>query len=197
MTADHGEEFLEHGGRFHAPLSLSEELVRVPLLVRTPDCKQRRDFSQPVGLIDLAPTLLDSLNLPAPASFRGRSRWRQMQTGEPWNQPVISECVAGCTNPFYSQNRLASRILAVRNPTNKLVINFASGIDQLFNLKSDPSEQNPLPQNSEPRIRRELLECARKHVAESRKARDFDSRFAVQLRDLRLEWANSTANAPN
>src|SRR5207248_504613 len=30
VTADHGEEFLEHGGRFHPPVKLTEELVRVP-----------------------------------------------------------------------------------------------------------------------------------------------------------------------
>jgi len=36
LTADHGEEFLEHGGRYHAPLRLNEEIVRVPVLIRVP-----------------------------------------------------------------------------------------------------------------------------------------------------------------
>ena len=36
LTADHGEEFLEHGGRYHAPVHLNEEIVRVPLVIRVP-----------------------------------------------------------------------------------------------------------------------------------------------------------------
>ena len=36
LTADHGEEFLDHGGRYHPPSKVSEELVRVPLLLRAP-----------------------------------------------------------------------------------------------------------------------------------------------------------------
>src|SRR3974390_1993604 len=31
LTADHGEEFLDHGGRFHPPSRLMEELIHVPL----------------------------------------------------------------------------------------------------------------------------------------------------------------------
>src|SRR6202049_2288523 len=33
VTADHGEEFLEHGGRYHSPSKLTEELIHVPLLI--------------------------------------------------------------------------------------------------------------------------------------------------------------------
>lgn len=36
FTADHGEEFLEHGRRYHAPISLREEIAHVPLLIRVP-----------------------------------------------------------------------------------------------------------------------------------------------------------------
>src|SRR5439155_8953075 len=45
VTADHGEEFLEHGGRFHAPLKLTEELIRVPLLLRVPQLQNSRELS--------------------------------------------------------------------------------------------------------------------------------------------------------
>ena len=40
LTADHGEEFLDHGGRYHPPSNVAEELVRVPLLLRAPDLAQ-------------------------------------------------------------------------------------------------------------------------------------------------------------
>jgi choline-sulfatase len=194
VTADHGEEFLEHNGRFHAPLKLTEELIRVPLLLRVPQLPNSFDLSVPFGLIDLAPTLLDALGYPAPASFRGRSRWEQMSNGEAWDRPVFTESVYGCTNPFHSENRVAPRILAVRKGHYKLIMDFSTGTEQLFDLKSDPAEQNPLGAQQERPIRRELLEHARKHLAESQKSRDFGRRMESQLRDLRIEWAHSTAN---
>jgi len=194
VTADHGEEFLEHNGRFHAPLKLTEELIRVPLLLRVPQPPKLREFAMPFGLIDLAPTLLDALGYPAPASFRGRSRWKQISNAEEWHQPVFTECVHGCTNPFHSENRVAPRILAIRKGHHKLVIDFSTGTQQLFNLSSGPAEQSPVGDQEERPVRRELLELARKHLVESQKSRDFERRMESQLRDLRIEWAHSTAN---
>jgi len=196
VTADHGEEFLEHGGRFHAPVKLTEELSHVPLLLRVPE-QTSRTVSAPFGLIDLAPTLLDILDVPAPEDFRGRSCWSAVQKNQPLTGPVITECVHGCSNPFHRGKRLGPRILAVRKGNYKLVIDFSSGKDQLFDLESDPLEKSPFPPTVSAEIRRELLEYARKHVAESHKARDFDRRQAMQLHDLRLEWAHSAANIAN
>ncbi|MGH9516586.1 MAG: sulfatase, partial [Terriglobales bacterium] len=61
VTADHGEEFLDHDGKFHPPVNLHEELIRVPLLMRVPGHPQGREVECPIGLIDLAPTLFDTL----------------------------------------------------------------------------------------------------------------------------------------
>ena len=196
VTADHGEEFLEHGGRFHAPVKLTEELSHVPLLLRVPG-HTSKTVNSPFGLIDLAPTLLDLLDVPAPADFRGRSCWSAVQKDQPLKRPVVTECVHGCNNPFHRDKRIGPRILAVRKGSYKLIIDFSSGKDQLFDLESDPCEKSPVPGSAGTGIRRELLECACKHVAESHKARDFDRRQAMQLHDLRLEWAHSAANIAN
>jgi arylsulfatase A-like enzyme len=196
VTADHGEEFLEHGGRFHPPMGLSEELVHVPLVVRIPEGRGAR-IESPFGLIDLAPTLLDVLDAPAPGEFRGRSCWPQLAENAVWDRAVITECVRGCTNPFQREKRVGPRILAVRKRNHKLVVNFAAGAERLFDLKSDPQENRPLPLEAEKPVRRALLDLARKHVAESRKARDFDRRMGSQLREIRIEWAHSASSAPN
>ncbi len=92
---------------------------------------------------------------------------------------------------------MGPRILAVRKGRHKLVVDFAAGEEQLFDLKSDPQENNPLPLDTAKPVRRVLLESARKHVAESHKSRDFDRRLSAQLRELRLDWAHSAANALN
>src|SRR5262249_33631608 len=105
VTADHGEEFLEHGGRFHAPVKLTEELIHVRVVLRAGGAEESRRVAAPFGLIDLAPTLLDVLGLPAPASFNGRSRWLQVASGKEWDKPVFTECVRGCSNPFFVEKR--------------------------------------------------------------------------------------------
>ncbi|HZP16775.1 MAG TPA: sulfatase [Terriglobales bacterium] len=193
VTADHGEEFLEHDGRFHPPEKLAEELIHVPLLTRVPG-QSRLEIERPCSLLDLAPTLLDFLEIPAPADFRGRSLRPLVEGRAAPDRPVITECVRGCTNPFHPENRAGARILAVRQGDFKLVIDFAAGAEQLFDLRSDPSERNPLPVDTEKPVRKRLLECAKRHVAESHQSRDFDRRHASRLRDLRLEWAHPAAS---
>ena len=188
ITADHGEEFMDHGGKFHPPVNLHEELIRVPLLMRVPGDSRGRDVNRPIGLIDLAPTLFDALDIPAPAGFRGRSCWGKLKNNEDWDWPVLTESAYGCTNPFRAETRLASRMLSVRKGVYKLVMNFATGSDHLFELRSDPGEVNPLPAGTAGDVRKQLLQCAKKHVAESLKSRDLGLRFASQARQLRSEW---------
>src|SRR5439155_857600 len=70
-TADHGEEFLEHGGTEHAK-TLYQELVRVPLVVRVPRGPGGTREKATVQQIDLMPTLLALTGLPAPRALPGR-----------------------------------------------------------------------------------------------------------------------------
>jgi hypothetical protein len=76
-------------------------------------------------------------------------------------------------------------------------MDFSSGVEQLFDLNTDPWESTPLALGTARLERKELLEIARKHLAESHKSRDFERRNATLLRDLRLEWAHPAASAPN
>jgi len=70
VSADHGEEFGDHGGRYHGS-SVYEEQVRVPLVVAGPGVKRQR-VSEVVQTIDLLPTLLSALAVPRPPRVRGR-----------------------------------------------------------------------------------------------------------------------------
>ena len=62
VVSDHGEEFREHGGRFHRP-SLYRELLQVVAVVRSPG-QTSRTVDANVSLVDLLPTLLDLAGLP-------------------------------------------------------------------------------------------------------------------------------------
>jgi HEAT repeat protein len=53
LTADHGEEFGEHGGFYHGS-SLYEEQIRVPLIIAAPGLAAR-EIDTPIGLIDALP----------------------------------------------------------------------------------------------------------------------------------------------
>lgn len=72
VLADHGEEFWDHGSRGHAN-GLYDEVIRVPLLISVPGQTRRVDVSDPVSVVDLAPTILELAGSFAPLSFEGRS----------------------------------------------------------------------------------------------------------------------------
>jgi arylsulfatase A-like enzyme len=60
VTADHGEEFFEHGGFSHG-YTLHEEAVRVPLLVKLPGQREARAIDARVSLEDVLPTIVDAV----------------------------------------------------------------------------------------------------------------------------------------
>jgi arylsulfatase A-like enzyme len=73
LLSDHGEEFSEHG-RWQHGLSLYEEQLRVPLIVRPPGgIPGGRRIPNLVGQVDLMPTLLEVAGAPAPDGVQGRS----------------------------------------------------------------------------------------------------------------------------
>jgi len=195
LTADHGEEFLDHGGRYHPPDRLSEEILRVPLLLRAPSLSAH-SLHSPFSLIHLAPTLLDAAGVSSPVAFQGLSRWPRIQSGqlqleEELNGSVIAESITGSTNPFRSEDRFGSRVLVVRDGRYKLCVTFSSPLTaDLFDLDADPGERSPTPGGQSREIRHRLLQQALAHVEQSRTQRDSSVRLAARLRDLQLEWAN-------
>lgn len=191
VTADHGEEFLEHGGRYHPPSQLTEELIRVPLLLRVPGNTKGAVCSSPFSLIHLAPTLLSVAGVQPPENFQGRNRWQQLALREPWDEATVVECVDGCTNPFRREGRLGDRLLAVRESRYKLVFNFATQQERLFDLEADPGELQPLSSAAGRAVRRRLLDRARQHLEGSIRQRDQHGRITAFCRDLRHQHGSA------
>ena len=69
VAADHGEEFSDHGGRYHGT-TVFEEQVRVPLVISAPGLVKPNRIREPVQLVDLLPTVLSALSVPRPARVR-------------------------------------------------------------------------------------------------------------------------------
>jgi len=72
ITADHGEEFWDHGSFEHGH-TLYEELIHVPLLIRAPRREWVGESDRRVGLVDVMPTLFDLLGVPTPDDIQGES----------------------------------------------------------------------------------------------------------------------------
>jgi arylsulfatase A-like enzyme len=71
LTADHGEEFHDHG-RWQHGFTLYEEQLHVPLVMRLPSTSPiGRKRSDPVQHIDLMPTLLHVAGVGPPAGLAG------------------------------------------------------------------------------------------------------------------------------
>jgi len=71
LTADHGDEFLEHGGSGHHH-TLFEELLHVPLILRWPGrVPAGARVAERVSLVDIAPTVYAACGLPAPEPLPG------------------------------------------------------------------------------------------------------------------------------
>ncbi|MFT5050960.1 MAG: arylsulfatase A-like enzyme [Chlamydiales bacterium] len=63
VTADHGDEFFEHGGLGHRK-TLFEEVLQVPLIVRYPGhLEPGTRVAQPVSILSIVPTVLDALQI--------------------------------------------------------------------------------------------------------------------------------------
>lgn len=70
ITADHGEEFFEHGAPTHQ--QPYEETARVPLVFSGPGIPRGLRIPDVVELVDVMPTILSLLAIPVPDHVQGR-----------------------------------------------------------------------------------------------------------------------------
>lgn len=126
FTADHGEEFLDHGGFEHGH-SMFDELLRVPLIARWPDGPRGRVVEEIVRHIDVAPTLCRLAGLPVPDSFAGASLLEVRG-----DRPVLAH------GNFWGEPRTA-----LVSGGYKLIVD-AQQRGALFDLSADPRERKNL-----------------------------------------------------
>ncbi len=127
VTSDHGQEFFEHGNKGHR-LTLYEEVIRVPLVVRLPEGERKVDLIEtPAGIIDIAPTILDRLGIPAPASVQGISLLPLLAGEAPAEERFLLA-------------ELAPALYALRGDGVKLLHNAAADQTVALDLVTDPAE---------------------------------------------------------
>jgi arylsulfatase A-like enzyme len=133
LTSDHGEAFGEHGRFLHGDLHV--ETLHVPLILRFPGrVPQGLRVTEPVRLLDLMPTVLDLVGVPAPADVQGRSLVPSMAGGrQERDRPVASE---------FNDGRGAERLESLRRGGLTYIVDGAR--ERVFDHEADPGEQRDL-----------------------------------------------------
>ena len=139
-TSDHGEEFEEHGRRFHGK-QLFDESVRVPLVIHVPGAPAVR-VASPVSAADLTPTVLNLLGLEPGLDYGARSHVGRLTGVGPAadaEEPrrVFIECVR-------DDGRPRARQVALVEWPFKAIVDLERGHERLFDLAADPAEQRDL-----------------------------------------------------
>lgn len=133
VTADHGEEFREHGQLGHRT-SLYRELLMVPLIVAVPGNPPGRVRS-PVSLVDLVPTVLELLQLPPSPQVQGVSLVPLLIRGD--------EGSSGRTVQL-AELDLGVELKSLMDGSLHLIADQKTGMRRLFDMQSDPTEQRDL-----------------------------------------------------
>jgi arylsulfatase A-like enzyme len=126
ITADHGDEFLEHGYLYHTNIAY-EELIHVPLIMSLPGgFGAGRRIDAMARHIDVLPTIADIVGVDPPATAMGRSLL-----------PVIRGEEADSTVESYAQGPFNA---ALNTGQWKVIYNDTLNTFSLYDLSSDASE---------------------------------------------------------
>ncbi len=171
ITADHGNEYKEHGNLFHGPW-LYDEVIHVPLIFHLPNLKKPRVLKELTQSIDILPTTLDLLSISIPHQAQGISL-----TG------LIEGKKSALNNKYVFCQGIPVGTLAIRSKDWKLIWKpqeDKGGSDifelSLFDLKKDPRELhnviNDKPQVAG-RLKNELAEWMKSLVVYQQEKSEF------------------------
>jgi arylsulfatase A-like enzyme len=146
ITADHGEEFVEHGVFTHNLGLAYEANLRVPLLIKYPGQHEAERSDLLVSQVDLMPTILASTGISPPGPLQGRSLLQRQATG--------SDVVyARAESPSWASENPKLRGIrhAVYEGSTKLIL-WTNGPPEYYDLTTDPGEEHNLYKADDPRV---------------------------------------------
>jgi len=123
VTADHGEELFELGGVYHG-WQINPWVMHVPLFIHYPACAPAAPppaiLSRPVNLIDLAPTICQTMG----AKIARNSSWQGLSLLDPEPAEARSFLLLSWKNPLVGQISFS--------PLRMQVLDLNSGEEQVF-----------------------------------------------------------------
>jgi arylsulfatase A-like enzyme len=133
LTADHGEEFLDHGA-FNHVYTLYEEQTSVPLLFSAPSRIQPHRVPQQVRLIDVAPTLAEMAGIDIKDEhFQGQSL-----------VPLMTGTDLQALDAFSEATNVGGQSAIRSTGSLKLIHSLMNPEWLLFDLETDPGENRDL-----------------------------------------------------
>jgi arylsulfatase A-like enzyme len=183
FTADHGEEFMDHGGLQHG-FTVYSELVRVPLVVHYPaGALPHRRISALVSLVDVLPTLRALAGAAPSAQDAGIDLTQLCRTGqEPMPRAVFA------MRTLLRPQKVAHKHAVVFG-RYKLIASEPKGTHELYDVWNDPGEKRDLA-GAQPAVVADLLARWRDFTARARGWTpeafpvDHDAREIDALREL-------------
>ena len=161
MMADHGEAFGEHGERTHG-IFLYDETIHVPLLIKLPAIAGPRGSQEPkhmptsdtrVGLVDVAPTVLEVAGIAVPQEMQGQSLLDQIHVGisRLGLNFTIAQSVTGGRHPIYSETDYPHRAFkwsSLRALRTEKYLAIEAPKRELYDQAGDPKALNNLAAKS-------------------------------------------------
>jgi arylsulfatase A-like enzyme len=137
VTADHGELLGEHDMVGHGGRMMYEGLLHIPLVVKLPGAaRPKAVIGTPVQLVDILPTVLQTIGAPVPAGVQG-SPLQQVARKSLAEEDINPEFVS-----FYGE--VYNRALRVFYDGPYKLIASSRGERMLFNLTKDPDETHDI-----------------------------------------------------
>ncbi|AGB15081.1 arylsulfatase A family protein [Halovivax ruber XH-70] len=167
ITADHGEEFMEHDDYGHRA-KLYDELIRVPLLVVDDSnygLPAGTTVSEPTSHVDIPATVTDFFRIDPHPEWRGRSLREVANSDEETGsrEYVLSEICHH--NSFTASLDPEDAIVAVRGAGWKYIKNRQYGRKEAYDLDDDPREQSNLAEDVPVRVEMLASLCDRRLAA--------------------------------
>jgi arylsulfatase A-like enzyme len=182
ITADHGEEFLEHHSFEHGQ-SFYEEITHIPLIVhpgKNMPVIPRTRKSDPINLLDLAATIADLGNvshLPFYKHIQGKSIFDDDFSDREVRITFMESTKIGDPN----------RIGVLKNNWKFIVYNY-NEIREVYNLTDDPHEANNLINSAPAELLDEIMFDIKNWQSKNNIiCEEYDS--LLNLRDRKV-WAN-------
>jgi arylsulfatase A-like enzyme len=146
ITADHGEEFVEHGVFTHNLGLAYEANLHVPLLIKYPGQREAARSDLLVSQVDLMPTILAGAGISPPAPLQGRSLFQRKATE---SDVVFSS--AESPSWAHENPKLRGTRQAAFEGSMKLIL-WTNGPTEFYDLATDPGEEHNLYQADDPRV---------------------------------------------
>jgi len=160
LTSDHGEEFAERPDRWIGHTKkLYQDLIHVPLIVKIPNGAKGLEVEEPVGLIDVMPTVVARLDLKTPRAYACAGR-RVDLVGKAGPE----------SRPVYSETTRWARLQSVTWKNWKFIYDRQRDAQELYDLSADPDETRNLAEDC-PAVSRDFRALLWSWRAETAKAR--------------------------